>query len=169
MRQNKHYKKRFVVGILFIASSLSACNTTATRVATPQASQPAGASMLAAAEPAVLSAPAVVNPKNADNLWQRLSMQLELHTEAVDHPRTQKQIKRYLQNPLLLNTIAKRSSRYLYHIVESIEERGMPLEMALLPVVESAFDPFAYSPGRAAGLWQFVPITARHVGLKRSW
>ncbi len=170
MGHTKHYKKSFVLGILFSASILSACNTTAPRLANQTASQPVGASLLAASEPvAAAEEAAPLDPKTVDNLWHRLSLQLELHPEAVQHPRTQKQIQRYLKNPLLLSTLAERSSRYLYHIVESIEERGLPLEMALLPVVESAFDPFAYSPGRAAGLWQFVPITARHVGLKRSW
>ena len=60
----------------------------------------------------------------------------------------------------------KRSEKYLHHIVEEIEAKGMPFEVALLPIVESAFDPFAYSHGRAAGLWQFIPGTGRMYGFK---
>ncbi len=57
----------------------------------------------------------------------------------------------------------------MYHIVTELEARGMPLELALLPVVESAFEPFAYSRARAAGLWQFIPGTGTRFGLKQNW
>ncbi|MGD8430025.1 MAG: LysM peptidoglycan-binding domain-containing protein, partial [Ectothiorhodospiraceae bacterium] len=55
------------------------------------------------------------------------------------------------------------------HIVDQVQSRGMPTEIALLPIVESAFRPFAYSHGRAAGIWQFVPSTGKHFGLKQNW
>ncbi len=57
----------------------------------------------------------------------------------------------------------------MYYIVSELEARGMPLELALLPVVESAFEPFAYSRARAAGLWQFIPGTGARFGLKQNW
>ena len=57
----------------------------------------------------------------------------------------------------------------MYHIVTEVEARGMPLEFALLPVVESAYEPFAYSMSRAAGLWQFIPGTGVRFGLKQDW
>ncbi len=57
----------------------------------------------------------------------------------------------------------------LYHIVTELEARGMPLEIALLPVVESAFEPYAYSRARASGLWQFIPDTGSRYGLKQDW
>jgi membrane-bound lytic murein transglycosylase D len=65
--------------------------------------------------------------------------------------------------------VATRASRYLFHIVETIEQRQMPMELALLPIVESAFDPFAYSHGRASGLWQFIPGTARQYGMQADY
>lgn len=83
--------------------------------------------------------------------------------------RTQSQLNWYARHPDYLNRVFERSKRYLPHIVEQIRARGMPLELALLPVVESAFDPFAYSHGRAAGLWQFVPATGKMFKLKQNW
>lgn len=68
-----------------------------------------------------------------------------------------------------LDRVAERAQPYLHYIVTQVEQRGMPSELALLPVVESAFQPYAYSSGRAAGIWQFVPDTGRRFGLKLNW
>ena len=94
------------------------------------------------------------------DLWARLrkGFMLEHH---LDEARVQSELQWYASHPEYLNRVAARASRYLYHIVEAIEQRQMPMELALLPIVESAFDPFAYSHGRASGLWQFIPATAR--------
>ena len=75
----------------------------------------------------------------------------------------------YVANADYLNRVLGRSERYLHHIVEALEQSGMPLDLALLPIVESAYDPFAYSRGRAAGLWQIIPGTGRELGLKQDW
>ncbi|MDE0363577.1 MAG: LysM peptidoglycan-binding domain-containing protein [Rhodospirillaceae bacterium] len=75
----------------------------------------------------------------------------------------------YVANADYLNRVLTRSERYLHHIVEALEQNGMPLDLALLPIVESAYDPFAYSRGRAAGLWQIIPGTGRELGLKQDW
>jgi membrane-bound lytic murein transglycosylase D len=75
----------------------------------------------------------------------------------------------YARNQAYLDRVFTRAEPYLFHIVEALEERGMPAELALLPVVESAFDPFAYSHGRAAGLWQIIPGTGRRLGLEQNW
>ena len=82
----------------------------------------------------------------------------------MSEPRVQAQARWFEKNPAYLDRVFDRGSRYLYHIVESLETSGLPLEIALLPLVESAFDPFAYSHGRASGLWQFIPGTARLQG-----
>ncbi|MEO1582696.1 MAG: LysM peptidoglycan-binding domain-containing protein [Pseudomonadota bacterium] len=87
----------------------------------------------------------------------------------VDHSRTVAQRNWYVRHPGYLERVFNRSRPYLHHIVEEIERRGMPLEFALLPIVESAFDPFAYSHGRAAGLWQIIPGTGRRFGLDQNW
>jgi membrane-bound lytic murein transglycosylase D len=72
------------------------------------------------------------------------------------------------QNEYVLR-IVDRSRRYLYHIVEEVAKRGMPMEVALLPIVESAFNPRAYSRARASGIWQFMPDTGKHFGLQQNW
>jgi membrane-bound lytic murein transglycosylase D len=87
----------------------------------------------------------------------------------VDHETVERELSWFVRHPAYLDRTFKRGERYLYHIVQEIEARGMPLELALLPVVESAFNPVAYSRARAAGLWQFIPSTGRHYGLKQNW
>jgi membrane-bound lytic murein transglycosylase D len=80
-----------------------------------------------------------------------------------------REIEWYRGNPAYLDRTFSRGRRYLHYIVETLEEREMPLELALLPVVESAFDPFARSPSRASGLWQFMPSTGRRYGLDQNF
>ena len=80
-----------------------------------------------------------------------------------------REIEQYRGHPAALARTLRRGEPYLHHIVETLEARGMPLELALLPAVESAFDPFAHSNRQASGLWQFVPSTGRHYGLDQDW
>lgn len=111
--------------------------------------------------------PKSLTPQEQDNVWQRIAMQLALpvaEDPSIDYYRTW-----YLQHPQHLATIAERAEPFLYLITERIEERNLPLELALLPIVESAFDPFAYSHGSAAGLWQFVPATGKMFGLEQNF
>jgi membrane-bound lytic murein transglycosylase D len=75
----------------------------------------------------------------------------------------------YLNRPEHLSRMVDRGRRYLYHIVEEVEKRGMPTEIALLPMIESAYNPVAYSRMRAAGIWQFIPSTGRRYGLQQTW
>jgi len=89
--------------------------------------------------------------------------------DAVDSRAVQVQLDWYVRNPAYVERVFTRAQRFLPYIVEQVEARGMPTELALLPVVESAFDPFAYSHGRAAGLWQIIPGTGRRFGLKQNW
>jgi membrane-bound lytic murein transglycosylase D len=87
----------------------------------------------------------------------------------VDSPRVDQQLAFYANNPQYLERVFGRAGLYLHHIVQEIEARGMPLELALLPVVESAFEPYAQSWVRANGLWQFMPGTGERFGLKQDW
>lgn len=75
----------------------------------------------------------------------------------------------FLSRPQYLVRVMERSRRYLFHIVEEIEKRGLPTELALLPIVESSYDPMALSPARASGLWQFIPSTGRNYQLEQNW
>jgi len=101
------------------------------------------------------------------DLWQRLRMQLEWHS--IDNPQVAAARDHILQQPTYLDVIAARSELYLHYIVSEVEARGMPAEIALLPLVESTMDPFANSPRHAAGLWQIMPATGRHLGLTSNW
>jgi len=75
----------------------------------------------------------------------------------------------YAARPEYLQRTFDRSRMYLYHIVEELEKRGMPTELALLPMVESAFNPMAYSRAHASGIWQFVPGTGKRFELRQNW
>jgi membrane-bound lytic murein transglycosylase D len=86
-----------------------------------------------------------------------------------DKPRVTRELNWYRNHPNYSQRIQERAEPYLHFILEEIDRRGMPSEIALLPAVESAFRPFAYSPGRAAGMWQFIPSTGRYFGLKQNW
>jgi membrane-bound lytic murein transglycosylase D len=81
----------------------------------------------------------------------------------------QDQLKWYASHQSYFDSVLNRSALYLYHIVDEIDAKGLPTELALLPIVESAYDPFAYSHSHAAGLWQFVPDTGKHYGLEKNW
>lgn len=87
----------------------------------------------------------------------------------VEHPSVDMELRWFVKHPAYLDRTLKRGERYLHHIVSELEARNMPLELALLPVVESAFNPVAYSRARASGLWQFIAETGRRYGLKQNW
>ncbi|MES9872637.1 MAG: LysM peptidoglycan-binding domain-containing protein [Candidatus Sedimenticola sp. 6PFRAG7] len=101
------------------------------------------------------------------DLWKRVRSGFKL--TIPNNARVDRELKWYASHPEYLKRIRDRAAPYLHFIVEEAEKRDMPLELALLPVVESAFQPFAYSPGRAAGLWQFIPSTGKSYGLKQNW
>ena len=99
--------------------------------------------------------------------WARIRDGLSL-----PHPmrkRVLREIDWYSKHQEYLGRTTQRARPYLAYIVRQVEQRGMPLEFALLPIVESAFQPFAYSPMGAAGLWQFIPATGNTYGLKQNW
>ena len=87
----------------------------------------------------------------------------------VAHYAVDREVELYRKNPDFLDRTFKRGARYLYYIVQELEKRNLPLELALLPVVESAFNPVAYSRSRASGLWQFIPSSGKHYGLEQNW
>jgi membrane-bound lytic murein transglycosylase D len=107
------------------------------------------------------------SPARADDVLSRLRAGFELTYE--DNHRTAAELKWFAKHPEYLNRVFTRAQRYLPYILSELERRDMPLELALLPIVESAYDPFAYSHGRAAGLWQMIPGTAKRFGVKQNW
>lgn len=106
-------------------------------------------------------------PEVISNLWVRASNQFQF--EIPDNKRIAIQRDWYLKHPAYMERVSKRAKPFLHYIVQQIEARDMPLELVLLPIVESAFDPFAYSHGRAAGMWQFIPGTAKRFGIQQTW
>ena len=101
------------------------------------------------------------------NLISRMVQGFSL--ELPDEQRVTQELNWYKTHPGYLQRIQERAEPYLHFILEEIDRRNMPSEIALLPAVESAYRPFAYSHGRAAGMWQFIPSTGRHFGLKQNW
>ncbi len=100
-----------------------------------------------------------------ENLWDRIPYGYQLPTD--DNSQIDSLIEEYVGYPPYFQRMSTNARPYLYHIVLEIEKRGMPLEIALLPAIESAFEPLALSHSNAAGLWQFIPATGKYYGLKQ--
>ena len=123
-----------------------------------------------ASAPTLLPRPAIVLealPEPPRDLLARLRAGFSL--PSTDDAAIAREAAWYARNQQYLDRVFVRGGRYLHYIAEELERRGMPADFALLPVVESAFDPFAYSRGRASGMWQIVPGTGRRLGLKQNW
>ena len=103
----------------------------------------------------------------ADDLWDRIRAGFAM--EDLDSPLVGVRERWYASQPDYLMRMVERSKLYLYYIVEEVERRGMPTEIALLPMVESAFNPMAYSRSHASGLWQFIPSTGKKHQLTQNW
>ncbi|MFZ5593145.1 MAG: LysM peptidoglycan-binding domain-containing protein [Pseudomonadota bacterium] len=101
------------------------------------------------------------------DIWDRIRNRFSLPDR--DHPRVESSKNWYASRQQYLDRTIERATPYLHYIVEEIERRNMPSELALLPIVESAFQPMANSHAKAAGIWQFIPSTARNFGLKQNW
>ncbi|MCK7597446.1 LysM peptidoglycan-binding domain-containing protein [Microbulbifer sp. CAU 1566] len=114
--------------------------------------------ILSAAEPAL-------PPKD---IWQRLRQGFSLDRE-IQRPKVQDYVKYFSSNQGYMARVTERSRRYIFHVAEQLDQANVPLEFALLPIVESAYDPFAYSHAQASGMWQFIPATGRSFGLDQNW
>lgn len=103
----------------------------------------------------------------ADDLWQRIRNGFgmrELNSKLIARHE-----QWYARHPIYVARMSERSQRYLFYITEEVERRGMPSEIALLPIIESAFNPGAYSVGRASGIWQFISSTGKNFGMQQNW
>jgi membrane-bound lytic murein transglycosylase D len=110
--------------------------------------------------------PAVVTLAAPSDLWDRIRRGLSMPDLDTDLVRDREQW--YARRPDYIQRMTERSGRYLFHIVEEIERRNMPMELALLPFIESSFNPQAVSSARAAGMWQFMPATGESFNLKQN-
>ena len=102
-----------------------------------------------------------------NDIWDRVRTGFAIPN--IESPIVAQQQAWYLAHPDYLRRAVDRSSLYLFHVVEELNKRGMPTELALLPFVESAYNPMAYSRARASGMWQFIPGTGRNYNLKQDW
>ena len=100
------------------------------------------------------------------DLWDRIRRGFAMPD--LQHPLVQDREQWYANRPDYMQRMTERSRKYLFHIVEELERRNMPTELALLPYIESAFNPQAVSSARAAGMWQFMPATGKDFDLKQN-
>ena len=101
-----------------------------------------------------------------DDLWQRIRQGTTL-TPETQHANVLKQRDWYLRNPNYLAVVFERAKPFIFHVTNELDKASLPLTLALLPIVESTYDPLAYSRSHAVGLWQFIPSTGKAFGLKR--
>lgn len=167
---------------MIIALALTACSTLP-----PTTSEPGGSAAVSA--PDVASAPGERQQKSVDaatrtefdaaggavvaaqpdaDVWKRIQSGLVLARHS-DQKSVQAKLAWFKRNQAFLDRVAERARPYLFYIVQELERRGMPSDLALLPIIESAYHPFAYSPSRASGIWQFIPSTGKRYGLKQNF
>jgi len=109
----------------------------------------------------------LLETRQKNNAWYRLQQGMQLNP--VDNARVKAQLKWFLDHPGYLQRVMERARPILPFVLDELEERNLPSELALLPIVESAYQAFAYSHGRASGMWQIIPSTGRFLGLKQNW
>lgn len=111
------------------------------------------------------SEPAAQHEEQPDDLWERIRD--DLRWQGTESPRIDREREEFLSQPNYLPMVSDRADYYLYYIVEEVQKRDMPMEIALIPMIESSLNPFASSPSGAAGLWQIMPETGIRLGLEQ--
>ena len=171
---------KVILSIAIAVLALAGCASVQSPTATGPDGQPQAASpnqetgpRVRIADPLAHTAVEVVAARTVDltvapdDVWKRVRRGFSVPN--IDTPLVHEWEEFYSRKPEYLQRVAARAGKYLYYIVEEIDRRGMPTELALLPFVESAYDPWAYSPAKASGLWQFIPSTGRGYNLKQDW
>ena len=158
--------------LILISGGLSACATLNT-VATDDVSEPAEPYEQAAIVEVIPAIPApTISPQltlvQQPDLWRDIRNSFQLDHNVSDR-RVQQELAWLKRHPQYLNRLHSRLEQYLAYIHQRVVDRDLPGEIALLPIVESALDPYAFSPGGAAGLWQFISATGKRFGLQRNW
>ena len=150
---------------LSLAPALSYAIDTAPMSSTAPVLAPVAAQ---AGKPAALPAAAALKADDfkETDVWGRIRTGYAIPD--LDNSLVSKHVNAYAAHPDGLVRTSGRASRYLFHVVQELEKRGMPTELALLPIIESAFNPQAYSSANAAGMWQFVPGTGKDFNLKQN-
>lgn len=107
-------------------------------------------------------------PQEPKDIWERVRAGYQLQDGITLNPRIERQRLWFVSNPSFVEKAGERSSPYIHFIVERLERHQMPMELALLPMIESSYNPLAYSPANAVGLWQFIPSTGRSFNLRQT-
>ncbi|MFL9813057.1 LysM peptidoglycan-binding domain-containing protein [Stutzerimonas sp. VN223-3] len=151
---------------LAICLAITGCQSTVSRAPTGMSPQTAAAPLV---QETLWLTHKPAAPTHTD-IWDRLRHGFKMQEYLASNPRIEQQRLLLASRPESIEIASERGSLYIHYIVEQLEERDMPLELALLPIIESAYNPFAYSPAQAMGLWQFIPSTGRHFNLQQtSW
>ncbi|CAH9060242.1 Membrane-bound lytic murein transglycosylase D [Pseudoalteromonas holothuriae] len=108
----------------------------------------------------------LLKPHQHNDVWQRIRSQLAF--EPTQHKKVQARVDWYMSHPNYMDVISVRAAPFLHYVVEQVERRGLPIELALMPLIESDFNTSAYSHKHASGLWQLTPLIAKHYGVKIS-
>jgi len=132
---------------MLLISLLAACSSTSTIVENQQPSSK------------------VVSPEKKDDLWDITRENFEF-TDSYNKPRVLSEIKYYSSYPPHLLKVSAQATPFYHYILNEILDRGFPAEVAVLPVIESLYDPTAYSTSKASGIWQFIPSTATYLGIE---
>jgi membrane-bound lytic murein transglycosylase D len=133
-----------------------------------QAEREAAARQLAAEAEVVAAIKADLEAtRKKHDAWLRLQEGMQL--SPVDNARVRAQLKWFVEHPGYMQRVMERARPILPFVLDELEARNLPSELALLPIVESAYQAFAYSHGRASGMWQIIPSTGRFLGLKQNW
>lgn len=158
------------LGIALLGSSLLACSASLNHRADAE-------EVTVAAKPLQVAEPNddllfAINPddyrSDITDIWPRLRAGFSIE-DSTDNPRLIAELNWYAKHQNYLDRVVERAEPFLHFILNEAEKRNMPTELVLLPVVESAYQAFAYSHGRAAGIWQFIPSTGKIYGLKQNW
>ncbi len=166
-------RKHLNINVVVVATGIALAVGAAPRVEAenapenPAGTHPTAVRVVESAPPTAGAELLPGKPVNDADLWQRVRRGFALGE--LDTPLVQDHEQWYSTRPEYIQRFVDRGSKYLYHVVEEVERRGMPTEVALLPIIESAFNPQAYSRAKAAGMWQFIPSTGKNFGLKQDW
>lgn len=167
-----HPKSLLAPLLITLLLFLSACSVqtkddSLTQVPAPETTEPATPQTDTAEAVVVAQPQQPVEPAYAD-IWERLEDNYKLPSCEIDKT-SQKWALWYADHPDYMARVLKRAEPWMFYIAEEIEKRNLPGEFAYLPIVESAFDPFAYSHMNAAGAWQFISSTGKNYGLQQNW
>lgn len=170
----KKYKLLALVASVFLAGCATTMGPQGTHSPVDNAKEaqaplpaviPAGP--LSAIEPSELTSRTVAALEPPPDLWHRIRAGFKM--PELDNDLVRRHEQWYASRPDYMQRMTDRSRKYLFHIVEELERRNMPTELALLPFIESAFNPQAVSSARAAGMWQFMPATGQYFDLKQNF